>query len=231
MKMNQIIQGDCLEVLKDIPDSSFDLLYCDPPYNINWSGGGSCQRKYEYRRKDINKIGTSVKFSLIPFLEAVRPKLKNFHAYIWMAKNTLPETLNWINKNKYSWNILVWQKINPVPAYNNTYLPDTEYCIFVRSKNCYFNSDLGYEAYKKVLTDKVNNTNLNHPTIKHLWMVEKMLKVSTRENDLVLDPYMGSGTTGMACKKLKRNYLGIEILKEYCEMAEQRIAAQQMPFL
>ena len=226
MKINQIIQGDCLKVLKDIPDKSIDLLYTDPPYNITFNGGGSCEKKYDYRKQDIKNIGSNTKFTLIPFLEAVKPKLKNFHAYIWMAKNTLPETLNWIIKNKYNWNILIWHKINPVPAYNNTYLPDVEYCVFIRSKNCYFNSNLKYEAYRKVFTNKVNNTGLGHPTIKPLWIVEKMLKVSSREGDLILDPYLGSGTTAVAAKKLKRNYIGIEISKEYCEMADLRIKSE-----
>lgn len=221
--LNKIIQGDCLDVIKTFPDKAFDLLVTDPPYSIELNGGGSIKKKIDYRRKDLSGIGSSPKFTLIPFLEVVKPKLKLFHAYIWMSKDTLPETLNWILKNKFMWNILIWQKINPIPAYNNTYLSDIEYCVFIREKGgCWWTKGLGYEMYKKVMTDSVQSID-GHPTPKPLWMMEKLIKVSSKENDLILEPYAGSGTTCLAAKNNKRNFIGIEINPTYCELARKRL--------
>jgi site-specific DNA-methyltransferase (adenine-specific) len=77
------------------------------------------------------------------------------------------------------------------------------------------------------MLDNVNNgTGLDHPTIKHIWMVEKCVSISSKENDLILDPFLGSGTTAVACQKLKRNYIGIEIENKYCEIARQRLRQQ-----
>lgn len=224
--INQIICGDCLEVLKQIPDKSIDLLLTDPPYAIHFAGGGSLKKSYDYRRKDIAGIGSNPKWVLIPFLEAVKPKLKKFHAYIWMSKDTLPETLNWIIKNKFMWNILIWSKRNPIPAFNNTYLSDIEYCVFIREKGgCHWEKNLGYETYKKVMTDSVQSIP-GHPTPKPLWMMEKLIKISSKTGDIILDPYAGSGTTCLAARNLKRNFIGIEIKPEYKKLCEQRLAQQ-----
>ena len=221
--LNKVIQGDCLEVIKEIPDKSIDLVVTDPPYAISLNGGGSIKKKIDYRRGSLLGIGSNPNFTLIPFLEVVRPKLKNFHAYIWMSKDTLPETLNWILKNKFMWNILIWSKTNPVPAYNNTYLSDIEYCMFIREKGgCHWTKDLGYETYKKVMIDHVQSLP-GHPTPKPLWMMEKLIKVSSKPGDLILEPFAGSGTTCIAARNLKRNFIGIEINEEYAKYARDRL--------
>ena len=223
IELNKIYLGDCLEVIKEFPDKSIDLLLTDPPYSISLNGGGSIKKKIDYRRGSLLGIGSNPNFTLIPFLEVVRPKLKRFHAYIWMSKDTLPETLNWIIKNKFMWNILIWSKINPVPAYNNTYLSDIEYCVFIREKGgCHWTKNLSYETYKKVMVDSVQSLP-GHPTPKPLWMMEKLIAVSSKEGDIILDPYAGSGTTLIAAKNSKRNFIGIEINAEYKKYAEDRL--------
>ena len=221
--MNKVILGDCLEIIKKIPDKTIDLLVTDPPYSINLNGGGSIKKKIDYRKKDLLGIGSHPAFTLIPFLETVRPKLKKFHAYIWMSKNTLPETLNWVLKNKFMWNILIWSKINPIPAYNNTYLSDIEYCVFIREKGgCHWTKGLSYETYKKVMVDLVQHLP-GHPTPKPLWMMEKLIKISSQPGNIILEPYAGSGTTCIAAKNLKRNFIGIEINPIYAKYANQRL--------
>ena len=126
-------------------------------------------------------------------------------------------------KNNYNWNLLIWNKLNPIPAYNNSLLPDIEYCVFIREKGAYFNNKLKYNDYRKVMSANVAKNNFGHPTQKHLWMIEKMIKISSEENDIILDCYAGSGTTGMACQNLKRNYILIEKEEKYCEMCRQRL--------
>jgi len=124
---------------------------------------------------------------------------------------------------------LIYAKNNPVPAYNNSYLSDLEYLIFMRDKNAPFINGLGYQKYKKLMLDNVNNsTHLEHPTIKHLWMVEKGIEISSNQGDLIFDPFMGSWTTAVACQKLKRNFIGAEIEEKYCELGRQRLRQQTL---
>lgn len=81
---------------------------------------------------------------------------------------------------------------------------------------------LRYEDYKKTMIDSLQSLH-GHPTPKPLWMMAKLIKVSSKEGDLVCDPYCGSGTTLIAAKQLKRNYIGIDISKKYCNLAQSRL--------
>lgn len=219
---NKIINGDCLKIISKIPDGSIDLVLTDPPYKIQFNGKGSLGKKFDYRKKDIQGIGSNPNFKLENFLETIRLKMKKMNMYVWMAKGSIPETIDWIRKYNYFWDLLVWSKINPIPAYNYKYLSDLEYCFFIREKGSHWTKKLNYQDYKKTMIDKVQSLK-GHPTPKPLWMMEKLIKVSSKEGDLILDPFMGSGTTAIAAKKLNRNYIGIELNKDYCKLAELRI--------
>lgn len=225
--INKIINGDCLEVMKGIPDKSIDLLCTDPPYNQGFSGKGSLAKKYDYRRDAILKISG---FYPVEFLNAVKPKLKIFSAFIWTSKDLLPVYINFALENKFNWNILVWVKTNPIPAYNNSLLPDLEYCLFIRETGAYFNNTLNYEDYRKAMIANVANNENGHPTQKHLWMISKMVKIGSKEGDIVLDPFLGSGTTAKACNELKRNWIGIEVNSDYAKIAEDRLKQQVLNF-
>ena len=218
--INKVIQGDCLEFMKQMPDNSIDLLCTDPPYNQSFAGKGSLAKKYEYRKKEIKNISN---FNPKDFLKIVKPKLKIFNAYIWTSKNLLKDYIQFAEDNKYNWNLLIWNKRNPIPAYNNTYLPDVEYCIFIRQTGAHWTHKLGYECYRKVMNANVAKNEQGHPTQKHQWMIAKMIKISSKETDIILDPFLGSGTTAVAAQALGRNFIGIEISEKYCEIAKQRL--------
>lgn len=224
--INKIINCDYREYIKIIPDKSIDLLLTDPPYNYKMNGGGSLGKKYKGYQDRVNNLGD---FNAIEFLELVRPKIKVFNAYVWCGKELLLEITTWAKEKKLNWNILIWGKPNPMPAYNNTYLPDIEFCVFMREKGALFNNGLGYEMYRRVLIHPIGNTGLAHPTVKPLWIIERAVKISSKENDLVFDPFMGSGTTALACVKNKRNFIGCEIKEEYYKICEERLTNIQMP--
>jgi len=217
--------GDCMEILQDIPNKTFDILITDLPYcYTSLSGAGCIQDRYEYRKEDLLKLSH---FEPEPFLELIKTKLKYFHAYIWTDKNLLLNYLQFIKSNNYNFDILVWVKNNPIPAYHNTYLKDIEFCLFIREKSrCTFNNGLGYDIYRKAMIDNVSPYAGGHPTAKHLWMIEKFLMVSTKEGDIVIDPFLGSGTTAVACEKMKRYWVGIEIEEKYCKIAVERIKTE-----
>lgn len=120
--------------------------------------------------------------------------------------------------------LLTWHKTNPVPTCCNKYLSDTEYILFFREKGVKINGT--YETKKKYYVSQTNKEDkkiYNHPTIKPLAIIENLIINSSQENDVILDCFMGTGTTGVACKRLKRNFIGIEIDKEYFKTAEKRI--------
>lgn len=123
-----------------------------------------------------------------------------------------------------NFDVITWHKTNPCPTMNNTYANDTEYCVFARSKNVKIYGN--YHTKKKYYvtpTNKADKKLYKHPTIKPLEIIKNFIINSSNENDNVLDCFMGSGTTGVACKELNRNFYGVELDKEYFEIAKKRI--------
>ena len=122
-------------------------------------------------------------------------------------------------------NILTWCKTNCVPATNNNFLPNMEYCLVFKQKGAPRYND-GYELKSKwylSATNKSDKDKFNHPTIKPLELVKRHILHSTQENDIVLDCFCGSGTTCMACKETGRRYIGMEIDPEYHKIAVDRL--------
>lgn len=122
-------------------------------------------------------------------------------------------------------NELVWCKTNPTPATNGNWLPDIEYCLVFKGNNAPRYND-GYELKSKWYISPINKRDkelYKHPTIKPLDLVKRHIQHSTNEGDVVLDCFMGSGTTGVACKELNRDFIGIELDKEYYDIAVKRI--------
>lgn len=130
-----------------------------------------------------------------------------------------------IDKKKCNFNILVWCKTNCVPATNNSWLPNIEYCLVFKEKGSKRYND-GYELKSKWYissTNKEDKDLYDHPTIKPLDLVKKHILHSTNENDVVLDCFLGSGTTAVACKETGRQYIGFEINKQFYEIAKDRL--------
>ena len=119
--------------------------------------------------------------------------------------------------------LLTWHKTNPIPTCNGKYISDTEYCLFFHKDAPVMGT---YETKKKYYVTQTNvedKKKYNHPTIKPLNIIENLIFNSSNEGDTVLDCFMGSGTTGVACQKLNRNFIGVEIEKKYFDVAKKRI--------
>lgn len=122
-------------------------------------------------------------------------------------------------------NILCWCKTNPIPATNGNWLPDIEYCLVFKEAGAKRYND-GYEIKSKWYISPINQKDKKeyfHPTIKPLELVKRHLLHSTNENDIVLDCFIGSGTTAVACKELNRRFIGFEINPEYYQIALDRL--------
>lgn len=131
----------------------------------------------------------------------------------------------WLSKPKVKFNLLVWCKTNSIPATNGSWLPNLEYCLVFKQEGTPKYND-GYDIKSKWYMSASNvkdKAKFEHPTIKPLEFVKNHILHSTKENDVVLDCFMGSGTTAVACKETGRHYIGFEISKEYVDIANDRL--------
>lgn len=148
--------------------------------------------------------------------------MKKINIYIWCNKEQIKMYLNFFNNTNMD--LICWHKTNPVPTCNNKYLSDTEYLLFFREKGVSVYGEYRTKRKYYVLpTNKKDKTIYNHPTVKPLEIIENLVTNSSKVGDTVLDCFMGTGTVGVACKKMDRNFIGCEIDREYFKTCISRI--------
>lgn len=225
--LDVIYNEDCIVGIKKIPDKIIDLVIIDPPYKINNHNSG-CKsnlakdiNKYNRELYD-NKLTSSYDYKI---LDEIIRVMKKTNIYIFCNGEQIPFYIDYfVNKRKCKMDIIVWNKTNALPLFNNKYLTDKEYCLYFR-KGGYCNPQ-NYEDAKTVFYYPINikdKKKWKHPTIKPEELIRKLIRNSSKENDIVLDCFMGSGTTAVCCIKENRKYIGYEISKKYFEICNQRI--------
>ncbi len=240
----QLFNGDCNKVLKNIDDKSIDVIFADPPYFLS-SGGISC---HSGKQVSVNKgqwdgvlsPEEKLKFNR-KWLKECRRVLKD-NGTIWISGtfHNIYSIGVALELEGYSIiNNITWQKPNPSPNLAcRCFTNSTETILWARKIDekgkkgkHYFNYQLmkeinGDKQMKDVwllnLPKKNEKTHGKHPTQKPLSVLERILLASTKEGDLVLDPFNGSGTTGIACMNLNRKYIGIDESKEYLDLTIAR---------
>jgi len=211
-----IYHGDAREVLSSLPKC--DLLLTDPPYKQSTGGGGMIARRETYR-----SIKPLSEFDPQWFISTLSTVGKSAHGYIFCSKDLLPEYTVFLSQSGWGWDVLAYTKANPIPTKNNKYLSDIEFLLFYREAGkCYFNNDAPFQFYSKVKRTTCASSEFGHPTEKDVDIIGQLIQVSTREGDLIIDPYLGSGTTLRAAKDLGRKAIGIELEEKYCEIAARR---------
>ena len=226
MEIDNIYNMDCLEGMKQIPDGTIDLCVTDPPYLIETQGGGIYTQEDKQYVKELNDIKDGFRTEILDELCRV---MKRINIYIFCSqKQIIPLTDYFVTKRGCNWNLLSWHKDNPVPACGNKYLTDTEYLLFFRQKGVklYGNFDTKRTWFNTPLNQS-DKEKWGHPTIKPLSIVRTLVFNSSVEGQTVLDPFMGSGTTAIACIKERRHFIGFELSKEYFDKAVRRIKAEQ----
>lgn len=247
--INRIYRGDCIEVMKSIPSGSVDLIFADPPYNL--------QLSHKLRRPDQTEVAgvhhdwdqfddfDAYDLFTHQWLSEARRVLKDKGA-IWVIGSyhniyrlgaLLQDAGFWIL------NDVVWRKTNPMPNFRGTRLANAhETLIWAAKQTTRSGYRFNYRTLKS-LNDglqmrsdwvmpicsgdercKFADGTTAHPTQKPLALLRRIMMMSTEENDLVLDPFFGTGTTGVVCKQLGRHFIGIEADDEYVELARARIA-------
>jgi len=219
--LNKVHNVDCIEFMKTMEDKSVDLILTDPPYDLEID-----QKKYTgvYATRgshlDAIKEIFGNRFDPLLFLEMAMRISRN-GIIVWHSKNLLKRHIDFAETNNYKWSLMFWHKNNPIPAHYNHQLNDTEYCIRIYKSGAYFNNDLKYNEYLTYYIENVQQSN-GHPTPKPLSIMIKQIKIFSKEFDVIFDPFIGSGTTAIACLKTNRNFIGCEISERYCDLANKR---------
>ena len=218
--MLKLLHGDCLELMKDIPDGSVDAIITDPPYNIaqknNFSSMGRAGIDFGEWDKNADI------FSYIN--EASRILQKNGSFIVFNAWKNLGDIAKYSEQQGFETKDMIrLEKSNPMPRNRDRrYITDYECAIWFVKKNAkwIFNrQSQNYERPKFVASIETGF----HPTQKNLHLMEWLIKIHTNENQTILDPFMGSGTTGVACNNLNRNFIGIEKDDNYFKIPSDRI--------
>jgi DNA modification methylase len=246
LEIDNIYQGDSLQVMKELPDNSIDLVLTDPPYNISQDGKSikrSALRNTRYRKGSDIKLDfgewdkltdedyEKLIYGLIAELKRVMKD--GSWAYIFFDKRKLGllEKLYKELDLKYR-NILVWCKSNPVPSFRHVnWVSATEFIsVFSKGdgkvKNWLYPQKEMFSYF--ITSTKASYGVSSHPTEKPIGICEKIIKINSNEGDLILDPFLGSGTTAVACVNLNRHYIGIELDQSYVEIARKRVAEAKM---
>lgn len=225
MEINKIYNEDCLELMRRMPDNSVDLILTDPPYEISKGvGGGFMKKENKETIESIHNNNFGEGFDLLILDEMVRIN-KKINIYVWCNHKQVPLYLNYfVNGLDCNFDILIWNKINAMPLFNNKYLTDKEYCLYFR-KGGYCNPQ-DYDSAKTIFSMPINMSDkakYNHPTIKPLGIIRTLIRNSSKQGDVIFDGFMGSGTTAVACIMENRKYIGCEINKEYWNICNKRI--------
>lgn len=222
MEFDYIECGDCLDLMKEIPDGSIDLVITDPPYIIETSGAGIYKQADKQYIKQLNGIKDGFSESVLDELCRVMKKINVY--FFCSQKQIIPLLDYFVKKKKCNWNLLSWHKTNPVPACGNKYLTDTEFILFFREKGVKIHGEYKtkFTYYVTPLNQK-DKKQYEHPTIKPLDIIQNLIVNSSSENDLILDPFLGSGSTAVAAVNKNRHYIGFELDKNYFEIACKRL--------
>ena len=239
MGTQTLLQGDCIERLNEIPNNSVDAIVTDPPFNLVGKMGGSIHL-FRQSEKDGNNtyndktMDYDTGFEQLTWIKTALKKLKKGgHIIIFNDWENMGDISKELKKNKVKVKSLNhWQKTNPQPSeWKRRFVPGREYFLHAIIPGKYtFNLDsIHHGDFIMGLTPGREKKLGKHPNQKPIQLMEELVKILTNENDIVLDCFMGSGSTGVACRNTNRNFTGIELDEKYFEIAKQRIEDSPKP--
>jgi len=250
LKTDVILRGDCIEVLKGLPDKSVDMVFADPPYNLQLGG--------DLLRPDNSKVDA---------VDDDWDKFDSFAAYDAFTRAWLGECRRVLKDEGSLWvigsyhnifrlgaamqdlgfwvlNDIIWRKSNPMPNFKGTRFTNAhETLIWAAKSREQKRYTFNYDALKAFNEDtqmrsdwtlaqctggerlKDDNGDKAHPTQKPEALLHRVILSASRVGDVILDPFFGTGTTGAAAKRLGRHFIGIERDETYAKLAEKRIKA------
>ena len=220
--MIDIKKADCMDLMSTMGGGSIDLIVTDPPYKlILGAGGGAFGQDKRTYYSELKMMSDGISEDILDEFMRI---LKNPNLYLWGNWKLILDYLKYFEDKQVFTNLLCWHKSNPAPLCSNKFLNDTEYCLFVRGKGVKLYG--GYHDHNTYWITKANTEDKDkyqHPTIKPLPIIQQMIENSSQPGDIVFDPFLGSGTTAVACKLTNRNFIGCEIDEKYIPIIEQRL--------
>lgn len=209
-------RGDCLELMKSIPDNSIDLVVTDPPYGIKYSSNRRTKtEKFDVLKNDDNDV------RLLAYSEFARILKNNTVAVVFASWKNAVVDIQELQKHFDIKNIIVWFKGGGgMGDLKHTLSTDYELAIVCHKGKCRIRGKREGSVFQFA---KVNPNKIVHPTEKPVDLIEKIISKFTDENAIILDPFAGSGSTGVAAVNMRRRFIGFELDDKYFEIAKQRI--------
>jgi site-specific DNA-methyltransferase (adenine-specific)/modification methylase len=225
-----LIQGDCMEKMKYIPDGSIDLILCDPPYNLSKYSTGNM--RFDWRGAINNDVAEWDKVELNPadFVdEFIRILSPTGNIFIFTSYNMLGKWHEAFDKKYDTFQFMVWHKTNPVPnVRKSSFLNSCELIVCMWNKGHTWNFTTQKQMHNFIESPKCMGRerikNPKHPTQKPLAVLKHIIQIASRENDIVLDMFMGLASAGVAATQLNRRFIGIEIDENYYKAGVKRMA-------
>lgn len=241
----QLYQGDCLEVMKQIPDKSIDMILCDLPYGktpCKWDKPLDIKKLWDEYKRIVKKNGVICLFGIEPFSSTLRLNAIELYKYDWIwkkpsgtganhSKNMPLRDYECISvfskgsighigkiKNRMPYNPQGLRKCDKIQKHGSWGMNGT-----MERKSQKKSIHVEYENYPKMVLNFPRDTQKIHPTQKPVPLLEYLIKTYTNEGETVLDNCMGSGSTGVACVNTNRDFIGIELDENYFNVAKQRI--------
>ena len=226
MEDYNIYCGDCLNYMKKIPSESIDLIVTDPPYLINYQSSRRIKKeKFEKIKNDVNSQQL-----ICDYFEECNRILKNNTAiYCFCSWHHIDFFKQEFEKHFKLKNIIVWNKNNHGSGdLKGAYAPKHELILFGHKGRTLLREKRISDVIE---CEKINSSNLTHPTEKPTKLIEIFIKQSSDIDDIVFDGFMGSGSTGVACLNTNRKFIGIELDENYFKIAEQRLKKYNQKYL
>jgi site-specific DNA-methyltransferase (adenine-specific) len=200
---------DCITFMKGMSDNSVTMTLTDIPYDV--------VNNYECGIREYNKGKADVlTFDLQTFIdETIRVTAGSI--YVFCSTEQVSQLRSEYAKAGLSTRLCIWEKTNPAPVHGDKFwLSSLECCVFARKAKATFNEHCSSAVWRESIEKNVKH----HPTPKPVKLLARIIKASTNPGDTVFDPCMGSGTTGMASKGTKRNFIGCDLDENYAKLAE-----------
>lgn len=224
-----LYNADCFQKLKEIPDHSISMILCDPPYNLaNYSTGNM---NFSWRSEINNDVADWDEKPLNPFdlVEEFKRVIKpNGNIFIFTSYNLMGKYHEAFDSEFDTFQFMVWHKTNPIPNIRkSSFLNSCELIVCLWNKGHVWNFTKQNEMHNfiesPICMGSERLQNPKHPTQKPVKILEHLIKIASNENDVVLDMFMGVGSTGVAALNLNRKFIGIEIDEIYYNAAKKRI--------
>ena len=224
----EIKNGDAFQLIKEIPDNSIDLILTDPPYNLGEHSTGNLSFE---NRADINNDieewdkGFDPTLLMDDFIRVLKP---TGNLFIFCSYNLIGKYHELLDDKFDSFNFMAWHKTNPTPKFRKAgFLNSIELIVACWNKGHNWNFGKQNEMHNfiegPICMGSERLKDPKHPTQKPIYPLKHILNIASNEGDVVLDPFMGVGSTGVASLQLNRKFMGFELEEKYFNASEKRL--------